>query len=139
MTTQPPIQLGLLRTDFVWQQAFDSWVATPYGAHIMRHIYREAARYGNRYKATGRQVSMKLIFEIVRDKLPWIKAALERRGIHPTKTMGFSLNNCFSAYAARHLENHRPEFKGLFELRECGKKPLVEKITVTRTRILQEV
>ena len=114
---QPPVQYGLLDEDRTHEQEFNEWVATKYGGHIMRLIYRLAVPYGERYLKTGRRVSMKLIFELIRDRLPWIRAALVKRGITPTKDRGFALNNVYSAYAARHVETHRKEFAGMFEKR----------------------
>ena len=114
-------QLGLLEQDKTWSQEFDAWKSSKYGAHLLNHLYRVSAGYGERYMRTGRRVSVKLIFELVRDRLPWIRSSLIRRGIKPTKVNGFSLNNCFTAAVARHIMSRRPEFQGMFELREIKK------------------
>lgn len=106
------------------EREFNAWKATKYGAHLLEKIYRTAAvRFADNFVRRGRQVSMKLIFELVRYDLPWIKRALSRRGIRATKVDGFALNNNFTAPAARHLMNRRQEWQGMFELRHLAVRP----------------
>ena len=112
------IQTDLLKLTPV--QQFELWRETPGGKHVLKHAYRLTAGYANRYLRTKQRVSVQLVWELLRDRVKWIRAGLKRRKIKLDKFDGFTLNNSFTAYVARHIIDHRPEWKGLFELREVG-------------------
>lgn len=116
---------------------FERWKATPGGAHLMRHAYRISAGYGARFIRTGRRVSVKLVWELLRDRLDWIRPALAARGIHVRKINGFALNNIFTAHVARHImQNHvaggRRVWLGLFETRELGAGHGHRRVTIVK-------
>ncbi len=92
---------------------FAQWKATEGGGKVLRIIYAITAGYARRYAKTGRRCSMKLIWEQVRDNVCYLRKKMKLE-----KVDGFALNNNFHALVARHIINHRPEWDGLFELRE---------------------
>jgi hypothetical protein len=112
------IQLDLLQPTPL--QQFEHWRVTPGGKRILRHIYAITAAYAARYHRTGRPVSFRLIWELTRDRLPAIRATAAARGIEIKKLDGFTLNDHCHAHVARHILAHRPDWSGLFELRELG-------------------
>ena len=93
---------------------FEAWKQTPGGARVMQIAYGITAQYARRFQRTGRRASIKLIWEQMRDNIAHIK----RRGVPLEKSEGFALNNSFTAYIARHIMEHRQEWRGLFETRE---------------------
>lgn len=101
-------------------QRFEVWKSTKGGAHLLRHYYRLTAGYAERFKRTGRGVSQRLVWELLRYRLEWIKPALQKKGIAVTKENGFWLNDHMTAHAARHVISRRPDWNGLFQLREIG-------------------
>jgi hypothetical protein len=111
-------QRHLFSEDLTIPERFDLWKATPGGAQVLCRAYRIAAGYGHRYQRTGQRVSMKLIYELLRDRVTGIRRELKRRGIVLKKENGFRLNNDFTAHISRHIISHRPEWAGMFELRE---------------------
>jgi hypothetical protein len=101
------------------QQEFNDWKQTPGGAEILRIAYAITARYAARYLRTGRRVSIRLIWENLRDNVTHIRArrAAFAHGLSGEKG-GFTLNDHHHAYLARHILNHKPQWSGLFELRK---------------------
>lgn len=116
------IQYDLFADGQPLQQEFDAWAHTPGGRHVLKAVYATVAPYGNRFRASGRRVSIKLAWELVRDRIGYIRWRAKRRGIELKEWKGYSLNNDFTAYTARHIEAHRPEWAGMFELRQVGKE-----------------
>ena len=113
------IQLPLLKSDH--QRVFDEWSHTPGGRHVLQIAYALTARYARRYRQTGRRVSIRLIWEALRDNIVFIRARMKARGIMLEKLDGFALNDHLHAYVARHMVEHRPEWDGLFEMRKVRK------------------
>ena len=101
-------------------QMFEAWRQTPGGKHVLRHAYRITAPYAARYKRTGRRVSVRLIWETLRDRISWIQAGLANRGIEVKKINGFRLNDHLHSRVARHIVSHRPDWGGLFEFRKIS-------------------
>lgn len=118
-----------------WAQKFDEWRQTPGGKRVLQMGYAIAARYASRYRRTGRRVSINLIWSLLRDNV--VAVASKRRALQLEKVDGFALNDNFQAYAARHMMAHRPEWDGLFETRELGRRKLVERTTVVRERFAE--
>lgn len=114
--------------------AFDAWRQTPGGKHLLKHAYRIAAGLLRR-TPPGQRLSVKLVWELLRHRLRWIKAGLRRRGIVVQTVDGFALNNVFTAYVARHLMAHRPEWAGRFEVRELAAKRRKRKVLVIEERV----
>ncbi len=103
-------------------QQWEHWRQTPGGRHVLQIAYAITARYGNRFERTGRRVSIRLIWESLRDAIPFIRNRMTAKGIMLEKLDGFALNDHLHAYVARHIMDHKPEWKGLFETRELGIK-----------------
>lgn len=97
---------------------FATWKATPGGRRVLQMAYAIAAGYARRYARSGRRVSMRLIWESLRDNVGHIRARLKAQGADLENWRGFRLNNNFHALTARHILDRRPEWAGLFELRE---------------------
>ena len=93
----------------VYEQQFLIWKNSRGGAFLMREAYRIGSVYARRYLNSGKrkQVSMKLIWELMRDRLEELRTRAKRRGIKITQTAGYSLNNNFHAYVARHIEEYQ--------------------------------
>lgn len=123
-----PIQQSLFGDTL--QQKFDAWKATPGGKHVLNILYRKAAGYAARYQRTKRRVSIRLLWEQTRDHVsfwaPQVKARLD------TTVDGYRLNDHLHAYAARHILAHKPEWHGMFHLREVGREKPNRKVTVLR-------
>ena len=115
-------------------QKFTAWADSPGGRQVLRIAYAIAARFARRYHARGRRVSMKLIWEELRDNVIFIRARMKARGIMLDKIDGFALNNNFHALVARHIISHRPEWAGLFEFRELGAPHKKRKVIVIEER-----
>jgi hypothetical protein len=127
-------QLGLPFAPTLEQQ-FQTWAHTPGGRHVMRHAYRITAGYAARYRRTGRRVSQRLVWEMLRDRIDWIREGLQKRGLDVMKWDGFRLNDHFTAYAARSIVAHRPDWNGVFEFREVGKVRKTRKVLVIEETI----
>lgn len=112
------------------EQKFEAWKMTRGGRHVLRIAYILSAPYARRYQQTGRQVSMKLIWELMRDELDRIRRQFAARGIKLEKCAGFALNNIFTAHVARHILAHRREWAGMFELRETNVPRVKRKVLV---------
>jgi hypothetical protein len=130
------VQLGLQ-----WQgqpaptidQQFLQWKELAGAKQILREVYRRAAPYAARYLRTGQRVSFSLIWELCRDHISVVHARCRQRGIKLSQWRGYSLNNNFHGLIPRHIIEHRPEWKGLFELRErTGRKVVEEKVIRVR-------
>ena len=116
-------------------QKFAVWKETRGGRHVLRIAYILAAPYARRYAETGRQVSMKLIWELMRDELDRIRRQFAARGIRLEKCEGFALNNIFTAHVARHILAHREDWAGMFELRETNVPRVKRKVLVIEEAI----
>lgn len=101
-------------------QRFDVWKDTRGGRQILRDLYAKAAPYARRWRRTGLQVSMKLLWELERDRIREVRTRAQRRGIRIPQDRGYTLNNDFTPLVARHIYAHRPDWDGMFELRERG-------------------
>ena len=82
-----------------------------------------------------RQISAKLVWETLRFHHAWLVKWRKENGV--AVKPGFRLNNNFTAYFARDLVRHRPDWQPWIELREVGRKPPVERVTITREKILR--
>ncbi len=112
MTTQS----DLFESDL--QSLFDDWADSPGGRQVLRIAYARTSCFADRFKRTGRRVSIKLVWELMRDDIAFIKARTRAKGLTFHKVNGFALNNNFHAYLARHIVQHRKDWDGLFEMRE---------------------
>ena len=115
-------------------QRFEKWKATPGGGQVMNRAYRIASFYARRFDRTGRRVSIRLVWESLRDRVDGIRAELKRRGISLPCERGFRLNDHFAAHVARHIMAHRKEWDGLFETRELGATRKTRKVIVVEER-----
>jgi hypothetical protein len=77
-------------------------------------------------------VSVRLIWEMLRDNITFIRARMKAKGIMLEKLDGFALNDHFHAHVARHIMGHRPEWQGMFELRELGAARNKRKVTIIK-------
>jgi hypothetical protein len=112
------------------EQKFAAWKEQPGARHVLRIAYIKTNPYAKRFLQSGRQVSMKLIWELMRDEITLIRDRFARRGIKLENHEGFSLNNIFTAHVARHILEHRPDWSGLFELRETNVPRTKRKVLV---------
>jgi len=128
------IQYDLFADGKAIAQDFDAWKATAGGRHVLKAVYATVAPYGNRFRSTGRRVSIKLVWELCRDRIAYIRWRAKRQGIELKEWKGYSLNNVFTAYVARHVLAHRPEWEGAFELRAVGRdKPKRKAVVIPIT------
>ena len=96
----------------------ERWMHSQGGRHVMRDLYALASQYARVWKRTGIPVSMKLLFEVERHRIKCVTARALRCGMVLPDEYGYTLNNSNTAYIARHIMGHRPEWNGLFEVRE---------------------
>lgn len=116
MALTQSVQSELFKPDLTTGQLFDAWKETPGARRVLQMAYAIAAGYARRFQRNGRRVSMTLVFEILRDNVAAVIS--RRRGLKLEKVDGFVLNNNFRPYMARHIIAHKPEWAGLFEMRE---------------------
>jgi hypothetical protein len=117
-------------------QAFEVWKALPGGRQLLNWIYRDAAAFAARWQRTGQRVSMDYLFHRQRDRLRAIHLRLAKSGCAMPKVGGYRLNDHFTAYIARHIVSRRPEWAGMFELREMNKPKRTVRTTVVREEVL---
>lgn len=117
-------------------QEFAAWKETPGGRYILMTAYRLAAGQARRFQEHKQRGSIRLVWETLRYRLKWIRACAARKGVCLEKWGGYQLNDHFHAHVARHIMDHRPEWAGLFELREIGKARVKRKVLVIEERVL---
>ena len=128
------IQLGLGFQKTIDQQ-FAEWKELPGAKQVLREVYRRTAPYAARYLRTGRKVSIRLIWELCRDQIGVVHDRCKAKGIKLEKWQGYRLNDHFHALVSQHIEQHRPEWKGLFLHRERGKiRKVISEKTITIRR-----
>lgn len=118
MIVQQAIQTDLLEETNV--QKFERWKQTPGARHVLRKSYAIAAHYAARYRRTHRRVSMKFIWELLRDHVSQVQVRSKPEVLQQFE--GYTLNNIFTPYVARHILAHKPEWAGMFQLRELHTK-----------------
>lgn len=123
-------QLELLLTGRAEQ--FDAWVHSPGGRHVAREVYRVCARYARRYARTGQRCSIKLVWELVRYRIREVRARAQSRGVDLAGWGGYALNNSLTAHMARHIIDRRPDWAGLFELRETDRPARKQTVIVIK-------
>ena len=128
MAMDRPVQTELFEPTI--EQRFDDWKLTKGGNHVLRDLYAMAAGYAADWKRTGVQVSIKLIWELERHRIKKVRSRAQRLGRKIGKDYGYTLNNSFTALVARHIESHRPDWKGLFEKRERNSQKKGPKMAV---------
>ena len=99
------------------RERFNTWKDTEGGNWVLQELYRVAARYGHRYQRTGQRVSVKLLVELLRDRIVSFKNEQKSKGRIIKKSEGYALNNSFTALIARHMILRRPQWDGMFEIR----------------------
>lgn len=100
-------------------EKFADWKELPGARHVLRKAYAIASHYARRYRRTHRRVSMKLIWELLRDHISYVRVRAKSEVLEQFD--GYTLNNIFTPYVARHIIAHKPEWAGMFELRELHK------------------
>ena len=110
-------QACLPLTDSLADRA-ERWIHSPGGRHVMRDLYALAAQYARVWRTTGIPVSVKLLFEVERHRIKCVTARALRLGYAIKDEYGYTLNNSYTAYIARHIMSRRDEWNGLFEVRE---------------------
>ena len=118
MPEQVQYELGL--SGLTREQEFRQWADTRGGRFLLGTAYRMTYPYARRFLRTGQRVSVRLVWELMRDRLSVLHRRAGRAAIRLEKVGGFSLNDHFHAYLARHILAHKPDWAGLFELREVG-------------------
>lgn len=84
----------------------------------MRDLFALAAKYAPRWRRTGIPVSVAMLWEIERQRIKEVTARALRCGMVVKDEYGYTLNNSYRAYVARHIMDRRQDWKGLFETRE---------------------
>ena len=116
-------------------QEFAAWKETPGGRFVLQMAYRLAAGQASRFIRYGQRGSVRLLWETLRYKIKWIRSCAARKGVSLEKWGGYQLNDHFHAHVARHIVSHRPEWDGLFEMREVGRKRTTRKVMVIEERM----
>jgi len=100
------------------RRQFEEWKQTPGANHVLKDLHAKAYPYAKRYIKTGQRVSVRLLWELERDRIKYVRARLKRRGIDLGKWKGYRLNNNLHSMVARHITERHPEWQGMFEMRE---------------------
>ena len=61
---------------------------------------------------------MRLIWHLVRYHIGGVKMRAKRMGVQISKWKGYTLCDNLTPYVARHILEHKPEWEGLFVLKE---------------------
>lgn len=119
---QPPVQqaLNFEGAPLTHEQRFTLWKERPGAKHVLRDAYRLTASYVPKWKRTGIPVSATLIFELLRHRLKHVHDRAVRKEVKSASLDGYALSNCIRPYLARHILEHKPEWKGIFETRVVG-------------------
>lgn len=117
------------------EQRFAAWLERPGAGHIMRDLYALAAGYARDWRRTGIPVSVKLLVEIERHRIKTRRARFRRFFHGPVpREAGYTLDNRHTAYIARHIVAHRPEWDGMFEMRTAGRATRRRRVIVVEDR-----
>ena len=114
-------------------QEYAAWKALPGAGQLLRIGHAIFANYVRLCRGRRRKISAKLVWEILRFHHAWIVKRREALGVPVAE--GFRLNNNFTAYFARDLVRHRPEWESFIELREIGKPRRKRKVLVIEETI----
>jgi len=101
-----------------WNEGFEYWKQQPGARQVLRRCYARAAYWSSRWRRTGIPISIKLIWEEVRQEIKEGRIRAKRRGVELKNYGGYRLNNNLTAPLARHIIEHKPEWAGMFETRE---------------------
>lgn len=111
-----------MKTQAELDAEFDIWRERPGARHVLKHFYAITASYVEEWQRTGVPVSAMLVWERVRHRVKHRIARAERMQIKLAAWDGYSLCNNFRARVARHAMDHRPDWAGIFDIREVGGK-----------------
>ena len=100
------------------QEQYTIWHELPGARHILKHFFAITAAYVDEWRATKIPVSATLIMELVRHKVKHRIGRAEQRDIQLAKWGGYTVNNNFRPLMARELMSKRPDWLGIFEVRE---------------------
>ena len=95
-----------------------NWMHTKGGRMIMRDIYAIAAGFVSDFEKSGIPVSVDYIFHIERHRIKMVRSRAQKMGVKIEHHYGYALNNTYTPYVARRILQNKPEWTGLFELRE---------------------
>lgn len=126
------IQEDLFRPTLAKQ--FEAWKGTPGGRFILQQAYRIAAGQAEKFRRAQHHGSISLLWEQLRYRFGFVQAMATKKRVSLDKWDGYKLNNNFRAYVARHIMEHRPEWRGLFAVREVGKVRKARKVIVIEER-----
>lgn len=110
---EPTLPFGDSLAEKSWR-----WMHSLGGRHVMRDLYALAAKYVPRWQRTGIPVSVAMLWEIERQRIKEVTARASRMGYQIKDEYGYTLNNSYRAYVARHIMERRTDWAGLFETRE---------------------
>ena len=106
----------------------ERWMHSAGGRHVMRDLYALASKYALDWRRTGIPVSMKLLYEVERHRIKCVTARASRRGFNIDDGWGYTLNNSYHAYIARHIMDRRKDWDGLFEIRRLKDEDAEERL-----------
>jgi len=102
------------------QQEFDDWKELPGAKLVLHDIFRITAGYVPQWKRTGIPVSNALVWETMRHRIKHVMARAKVKKVKSASLDGYTLNNNMRASMARFVMERRPDWQGVFELRELG-------------------
>ena len=105
---------------FTHAQRFAVWKERPGAKHVLKDFYRLTAAYVGQWKRTGIPVSATLVFEQLRHRMKHIYSRAQRIKVADAKMDGYALPNSIRPYVSRHVMEHKPEWRGIFETRAVG-------------------
>ena len=119
---------------FTHAQQFAVWKEKPGAKYVLRDFYRLTASYVKDWQKTGIPVSATLVFELLRYRMQHVYSRAERMKVSDAKLDGYSLPNSIRPYVARHYMEHKPEHKGLFEIRAVGMERSKKRVIVIESK-----
>lgn len=99
-------------------EQFECWKTLDGANYVLRRVMKWAGYYVRDWQRHKAKVSCSLIWEQVRREIKLGRLRAKNRGIKLAKWRGYALNNNFHGPLARWILSERPEWKGMFELRE---------------------
>jgi len=123
-----PDQLSLFG-ETTWQ-AFQQWKQKDGARHVLQDMHRMASRYARRFLRTGQRVSIRLLWEVERDRIREVRMRLKKASAALSKWRGYTLNNNRHCQVSRRTIDRHPDWDGMFEKRETGKRKPTRAVVV---------
>ena len=130
--SEEPEDAGTGQESVPIEDQYLEWKKLPGSRQVLRQAYRFTSHYARAFRARGQQVSVKLIWELMRYHIKTVRRRAKAKGVKIQKWQGYTLNNNFTAYLARDIMAHRQDWLGIFEIRSTEREKELAKVNAIR-------